>query len=98
MTLEERIARLERDNRWWKRLTLLLALLPLGMLTLIGAGREETMDVLTVRELVIKDESGKVRSRIVAKKDGGIMQQFLAANGKERVRIGIEDCSGQIRG
>jgi hypothetical protein len=84
MDFEERISRLERDNRGWKRMTLLLALLPLGMLTLVGAAREEIIDVLTVRKLVFKDESGAVRGRISAKKNGGVIQQFFAANGKER--------------
>jgi hypothetical protein len=49
MTMEERISRLERDNRRWKRMTLLLVFLPLGMLTLMGAGREESIDVLKLR-------------------------------------------------
>ena len=89
MNLEERISRLERNNRRWKRTTLLLALLPVGMLTLMGAGREEKVDVLTVRELIFKDETGTVRGRIAAEK--GIAQQFFASNGKERYRLAVSD-------
>jgi hypothetical protein len=44
MDLEERISRLERDNRRWKQMTLLFAILPLAMVILMGAGREEKIE------------------------------------------------------
>jgi hypothetical protein len=78
MDMEERISRLEQDNRRWKQMTLLFAILPLAIVILMGAGREEIVDVLTVRELILKDEGGKVRGRIAAKKDGGIIQALQA--------------------
>jgi hypothetical protein len=89
MNFEERISRLERDNRRWKQMTLLLTILPLAMAILMGAGREEKIDVLTVRELIFKDQAGAVRGRIAA--DKGIAQQFFASNGKERYRIAVSD-------
>jgi hypothetical protein len=79
MDLEERISRLERDNRRLKRLLCALILLPLGVLPLIGAGREEKTDVLTVRELIIKDENDTMRGRIVAHQDSQKDKTGLAA-------------------
>jgi hypothetical protein len=52
MNLEERVSRLERDNRFWKRTTLLAALVPLGVLSLMGASPQETIKTLTVREII----------------------------------------------
>jgi hypothetical protein len=89
MNLEERMARLEQDNRRWKRLTLLLTFIPFGMLPLMGANPQETLKTLTVREIIFKDETGAMRGRITA--DKGIAQQFFASNGKERYRLAVSD-------
>jgi len=89
MNLEERMARLEQDNRRWKRLALLSPIILFGMLTLMGANPQETMKTLTVREIIFKDETGTMRGRITA--DKGIAQQFYASNGKERYRLAISD-------
>jgi hypothetical protein len=89
MNLEERMARLEQDNRRWKRMAPIFALIPTGILLLMGANPQDTMKTLTVNEIIFKDESGTVRGRIAA--DKGIAQQFFASNGKERYRIAVSD-------
>jgi hypothetical protein len=87
MDFEERLSRLEQSNRRLKQLICLLALIPFGIFPLMGAGREEKIDVLTVRELIFKDDKGTVRGRIVA--DQRISQIFYAANGKERYHLAV---------
>jgi hypothetical protein len=89
MNLKERMARLEQENRRWKRMTPLFALIPTGMLLLMGANPQETMKTLTVSEIIFKDETGAIRGRITAEK--GIAQQFFASNGKERYRLAVND-------
>ena len=58
MTIEQRVAKLERQNRWMKRAGG-LALVAVACVVLIGQGKAKELPDLVAKSLTIKDENGK---------------------------------------
>ena len=60
MTIEQRLTKLERQNRWMKRGGG-LALAAVACVVLIGQGKPKELPDLEARSLTIRDRSGKAR-------------------------------------
>ena len=78
---EERIQRIERQNRRFKQLTF-AALVALGVLVLMGQApvKGRTVEAETI---ILKDADGKVRARLATKGHGVLLRLF---DRKEQVR------------
>jgi hypothetical protein len=61
MTTEERLSRLERQNRWLKRLGALV--IAVGAVVVLGGqGRDEKPSILRVNRLALVDDQGRERA------------------------------------
>jgi hypothetical protein len=80
----QRLDRLERENRWWKRLCCLGALLVLLVWSLSACSQ---MDEIRTKRVVVQDASGRDRVRI-AVEDPRPLIEVLASNGKPIASIG----------
>lgn len=97
MSLEERVNRLERQNRWLRRAFAVSAML-LGCLVTTGAMSQSTVySVLKTKQLDIIGPQGQARSHIFVTQSGQAILQFLDANGKVQLGIGC-DASGRNGG
>ena len=89
MTLEQRLEKVERENRWMRRIGMVAAAVAAAVL-LIGQGKDKELQDLVARSLVLKDSKGQIRLKAVADdddQDPGI--QILDQKGKERLRIAL---------
>jgi hypothetical protein len=87
MTVEERLARLERQNRWIRRLgTLGLSVIAIAVLT--GQGKDEDSKALRAHELRIVDAEG--RTRILLAGEGGLGHPVLILYGKEMTSPSVQ--------
>ena len=93
MNIEERFYRLEQENRRLRRQcrwTQVLAIAIGSVLLFMGASHTNTFKNLTVQQISIEDDKGATRAQIGVDKQGGIVQTFQDANGKQRIRIAVE--------
>ena len=60
MTTEQRLKRLERENKWMRRIGV-VAVAVAAAVFLIGQGKDKELPDLEVRSLKVKDKDGKVR-------------------------------------
>lgn len=94
--LEERLVRLESENRILRRRSRLIlsGVAALGlMVPLIAAVQDQkdgTFRELTVERLVVRDAKGNVRVGIGHNDQGDYLQSFLDADGKERIQLGTK--------
>jgi hypothetical protein len=74
MTTEQRLARLERENRWIRRIGAVCLALVAAVFLMGQDKAKELPDLevrsLEVRTLVVKDKDGKVRAALRARPDG----------------------------
>jgi hypothetical protein len=87
-----RLARLERENRRWKALGSLAVLL-IGILLLVGAGKTEEPKVaaeLRARQFVLVDERGAVLARLGTLPHGAVGLGLYEAGQKSRVLLGLD--------
>ena len=96
MELEERVGRLERENRRLKAAGGVVLLL-LGSVFLLGQASPDVVDEIKARRISIYDENGKLRAAL-ASEGMGIYDE----NQKERVSLnsvglGISDENGELR-
>lgn len=75
-----RIERLERENRRFRRLTVLLALVMTWPL-LLAAGKDGGASVLEASKLVLKDEKGVARAELGTQPDGSPVLTFADGKG-----------------
>jgi hypothetical protein len=64
-----RVAKIEKQVRWWRRCSLLLLLL-VGITALLGMGRADSQS-LRVRSLTVVNDDDKPRVKINVKESGG---------------------------
>jgi hypothetical protein len=94
MTTEQRLERLERENRWMRRIGA-VGVAVAAAVFLIGQGKENELPDLEVRSLTVKDEAGVVRARL--KTDRGLTGlAFLDKHGKDRAWLGAGDGSAGL--
>jgi hypothetical protein len=81
MNLEQRLARLEAQNRFLRRI-ILVTVSTLGMAMLIGAGGPRKLDPIQTSKLELVDNNGTVRARLTL--EGTPRLEFLQEDGKTR--------------
>jgi hypothetical protein len=84
-----RLARLERDNRWWRRLAT-LAVVGLAMVFLTGQVGFRPASIET-EQLAIRDASGRVRVVIRSLDTGAAVLTFRDELERDRLAIGVLD-------
>jgi hypothetical protein len=84
----ERLDRLERQNRLWKGLALVL-LVSLGAGVLMGGGDPPAPPLLAARKLQLLDGNGKARAELALNRHGQPTLFFYDGNGKERAELGL---------
>ncbi len=93
MTIEQRVAKLERQNKWMKRAGG-LALAAVACVVLMGQGKPKELPDLRARSLTITDAKGKRRISLHATEAGPRLDLY-DANGHARVNISYIEESGQ---
>jgi len=88
MTLEQRLEKLERENRWMRRIGVVAAAVAAAVF-LIGQGKDREPPDLVVRSLRVQDEKGKVRASLRMTADGAILG-FYDDDGKMRIMLGAK--------
>ena len=92
MTTEERLARLERQNRWMKAAGAVLVLVFVGVL-LAGAGQDKdkpkVLDEVRAKAFVVVDKDGKDRASLSCQKDGASFLGMRDQDGKVRVSLRV---------
>ena len=86
MSIEERLARLEKGSRFWRRLAFLLLLL---VFAFVASQSVEFIrpPELEARSLAILDADGRVRMRLGCDPDGEMEQKFFDAAGSLRLNL-----------
>ncbi|MHC4223244.1 MAG: hypothetical protein ACYSX0_11970 [Planctomycetota bacterium] len=87
MSLEERLQRLERQNRWFKRIGA-TAVAVVAVVVLIGQAGPKKLPDLEVRSLKVKDEEGNVRASISPFEQGAALG-LSDKEGKARMMLGV---------
>lgn len=82
--LEKRIAKLEIQNRWFKRIGATLVVVA-GVAFI--SGQRRTDDIVEARTFVLKDSAGTVRAMLSTTTEGGAL--FSLRDKDERGRIGL---------
>jgi len=105
MTTEQRLARLERENRWMKRVaTMAVALVAACVLT--GQGKDKEPQDLVVRSLTVVDKDGKRRAELFTNPAGSPFLTLKTRDGQIRAMIsataggsavGLYDPDGKTR-
>jgi hypothetical protein len=96
MTTEQRLERLERENRWMRRIGV-VAVAVAAAVFLVGQGKRKKLPDLEVRSLTIMDQWGRPRIFLHATRGsrGSPELSFCGHDGKRRVVLhGGEDASG----
>ena len=98
MSVEERLERLERQNKWMRRLGA-VGVAVAAAVFLIGQGKEEELPDLVARSLTLKDEDGNTRLEArtdrmeFSTKGGTVLLSLVAGSGDKPltfVRVGDE--------
>jgi hypothetical protein len=83
-SLERRLARLERENRWFKRLGS-VGLLGLATLVLMGQARPARVpDVIEAKSFIVRDGNGQPRAKLGVEPDGLAGLLLFDQSGKAR--------------
>ena len=86
MTIEQRLAKLEKQNRWMKRGGG-LALAAVACVVLIAQGKAKELPDLVVRSLTLRDGEGKPRAVLSMEKPNTPSLVLLDQNGTKRVYL-----------
>jgi len=87
MTTDQRIERLERQNRWMRRVGV-LAIIGIAALLFMAQARESKLPDLKVRSLAVLDEKGRVRASL-APHENGVGFTLSDVNLKSRMMLGV---------
>jgi hypothetical protein len=63
MTTEQRLEKLERENRWMRRIGV-VAVAVAAIVFLVAQGKNKVPPDLVVRSLAVKDRNGRIRARL----------------------------------
>jgi hypothetical protein len=94
-TLEDRVAKLERENRRWKRGAVLVLAVLSGLVLMGQTPRPRVSDEVRTRSLVIVDQAGKERAALSAFKEGPRLSLWDEA-GNERVALYANKDEGHL--
>ena len=84
MTIEQRLAKLERQNKWMKRMGGLV-LAAVACVVLMGQGKPKELPDLVAKSLTIKDKDGKTRIKLETEPTVGAPSlRLYDGAGKER--------------
>jgi hypothetical protein len=86
MNLEQRLERLERENRWMRRIGA-VGVAVVAAVFLIGQGKDKELPDLEVRSLKVKDNAGKVRAVLASDTDGTVYLRLRDKDGKPRAGL-----------
>ncbi|MHC4342898.1 MAG: hypothetical protein ACYSX0_22140, partial [Planctomycetota bacterium] len=89
MTTEQRLAQLERQLRWLKRLGALT--IAVGAVVVLGGQGKEKRQVLEANELVLKDTSGAKRIAMNADLDGWPAVGLYDRDGVVRLSLAVAE-------
>jgi hypothetical protein len=93
-SLYERVERLEKQNRWMKRMGV-VAILPAVALLISGQAKVDTKKTVEATEFVLKDTNGGVRAKLgmgavlLMKNGPGLV--LYDEHGQERASVGTSD-------
>ncbi len=90
MTVEERLARLERGNRNWRRLACVL-LAALGAVVLTAQAQPKEPKELSVRSMTLVDDEGIAACKLWYPPRGCPELLFFDADQKVRLALGLSD-------
>jgi hypothetical protein len=88
MTTEQRLEKLERQNRWMRRIGA-VAVAVAAAVFLIGQGKEKKLPDLEVRSLIIKDKKGTARAQLTTRDNGEPFLMFWGKAGEVRTFLGM---------
>jgi hypothetical protein len=86
MTTEQRLEKLERQNRWMRRIGA-VAVAVAAAVFLIGQGKDEDLPDLEVRSLTVKDEEGRGRVFLGSARDGSPLVQLVNKHSRPQVTL-----------
>jgi hypothetical protein len=86
MTTEQRLEKLERENRWMRRIGAAVAAVA-AVVFLMGQGKDGKLPDLEVRSLTVKDHEGRVRIRL-GHREGWPQLLFVDATGRTHITLG----------
>lgn len=84
--LAERVGDLERQNRLLKRIGVLL-MMGSAVLIVVGTGLVKAPRQVEAQQFIVRDESGRVRARLAANRDGTPSLVLLDDQGRELVGL-----------
>ncbi len=87
MTIEQRVAKLERQNRWMKRVGGVM-LATVASLVLMGQGKAKELPDLAVRSLTVKSKGGKELAFLGADVGWTALLRFTSKDGRHQARLG----------
>ncbi|MHC4137873.1 MAG: hypothetical protein ACYS0K_23270 [Planctomycetota bacterium] len=105
MTTEQRLERLERENRWMRRIGA-VGVAVAAAVFLVGQGKEKVPPNLVARSLTLKDKEGTVHAYLAAGVDGSSlifvdkahkMRASLIVGGVRGARLTFHDRDGKAR-
>ena len=99
MSLEQRLERLERENRWMRRIGA-VGVAVAAAVFLVGQGKDKEPPDLVVRSLTVKDKDGNSRIRLSAGIDGGARRTELTLAdqmGMRRIELSAGDHTTSMR-
>ncbi len=92
MNLDERLSRVERQNKWMRH-SGALTLAATAFVLLVAQDKEQTPADLEVRSLVLKDDAGRMRASL-RMEEGAPFLVLWDEEGKERASLGGLKSSG----
>jgi hypothetical protein len=84
--LAGRVAKMERELRWWRRCGFLLT--PLGVAVLMGMGMAAP-DSLRVKSLSVVDDKGQIRANMAVNDSAGVAVNVYSREGNLRGTLGV---------
>ena len=85
MELETRVEKLERENRWLKRIGM-TALIVGGLIVMLGQARPQSAEVLRASKFVLVDKEGRQRATL-AIENGGPALEDTRGRGVARLQV-----------
>jgi hypothetical protein len=85
MTTEQRLARLERENRWMRRLGA-VAVAVAAAVFLVGQGKDKPR-VVEAQKFVLRDSEGKSRAELSLRERGGVGLDLRDGAGTPRASL-----------
>ena len=105
MTLEDRVAQLERQNRWFKRLGLAVVLAAASLV--LGGASPQGMRRIDANEIFLRDAQGRERAALLVTKEGSVgiwmrdtagkFRSVYSLGGTGSAIIDFRDKNGKVR-